>query len=498
MDHLLYDLVEEVVSYLPRSDVQTIARVAARSPTLDSWSIASEDQLERRFLLDVSVHLQGFEVEKNKAEKAPRIRLSVQKLLSEEHLEEWDFKNWRYAWIRSVVIEASLHSDSQVVKDSDIHQVLSTVSLPVDTSARTSLLIRNDCFYDPARPELAGLFWEATQKTQKDFAIVSLNNTDEDRLREFDGFVDDFIKRGAFLEKLTYQNEYPPTLDFCEAIASVFGKTRGRLSVCFEEMNLEPEGVELIVDAWLQSDGTFEEKQIKSDITNMLGEAVWSALKRKYEDIMQRRDPGVFLPTTDSSSGYLPHPTKLSSLLISPRQISVHVRVDFEWIDSVIDNWREGCGFYAWRGERNLFFQFKTGEDWIKLVEKYGSAAVIAHPMSPTVLEVKKMRNWFEIGVKHEFFTQKKMEAFITDWKKGNGETLVKEVTRMEVQTEEAAFSLVPKSYPHPLVNARCLLSERGWYANADSEVLRISIAPIDPEDVEDWNLELLFGSLQV
>uniref|UniRef100_A0A1I8AFH9 F-box domain-containing protein n=1 Tax=Steinernema glaseri TaxID=37863 RepID=A0A1I8AFH9_9BILA len=512
MDHQFYDLVEEVVSYLPRSDVQTIARVAARSPTLDKWSIASEDQLERRFLLRVSIHLQGCKVEEKKAESL-RIRLSVQKLLSEETWEEWDFKDWRYAWIHYVAIEASLLDDpstlqSEVFQESDMDQVMRVVSLPVDPDARSLLSITNYCFVDDVSPELDDLFWKVVHKTQKDFARVRLWNIDENRV--FNDLVADFITRGAFLEELAYEIEYPSQLDFCEAIASVFGKTRGRpINVCFGEVYFEPEGVELIVDAWLQSDGTFEKKAFKSELAYMFDE-VWSVVKRKYENVMQRRDPGEYLHTTESVSGYLPHPSKLSSLLISPREISVvkfepwHVPVDFHWIASLIDKWREGCGFYAWRGERNLFFHFKTDDDWLKLVEKYGSAVdegtilVITHPISPTVLEVEKMKNWFEIGVKHEFFTLNKMKAFIADWTEGNGETLMKEVTRMEVQSEETAFSLVPKSYRHPLVNARCLLSERGWYANADSDVLRISIAPIDVEDVEDWNLELLFGSLQV
>uniref|UniRef100_A0A1I8AGN7 F-box domain-containing protein n=1 Tax=Steinernema glaseri TaxID=37863 RepID=A0A1I8AGN7_9BILA len=79
MDYLSYDLVEEVVSYLPRPDVETVSRVAGRSSALDNWSVISDDQLERRFLLDIYVYLQGFEREEKKEEMSPRIRICVQK-----------------------------------------------------------------------------------------------------------------------------------------------------------------------------------------------------------------------------------------------------------------------------------------------------------------------------------------------------------------------------------------------------------------------------------
>uniref|UniRef100_A0A1I7YUW6 F-box domain-containing protein n=1 Tax=Steinernema glaseri TaxID=37863 RepID=A0A1I7YUW6_9BILA len=505
MDHLSYDLVEEIASYLPRSELETIARVAARSADLENWSIASEDQLERRFPLVVFVHVQGFEHEQKKTEKAPRIRLSVEKVLSDGSREEWDFKNWRYAWIQRASIHASLHDDASVMcprtvlKESDMHQVLRLVSLPVDSSTKTFLSIRYH--YNSGIPpeDLVDLFWKVAQKTQKDFAYVTVGNTDEFRLRVFDGFIADSIKRGSFLEDLFYWSRSIPQRDLCEAIASIIGKRRGRpLTAYFQEISIEPDGLELIVDAWLQSDGTFEEKVVESENYNNHSEAVWAMIKEKYKAVVQWQDLGLYAYPMESPTGFVAHPKKLSSLFISPTEIRVvkfepwHVPVDFQSIDSLVGKWREGCGFYVWRRKWKLYFQFNTDDDWFKLVEKYGPAVdegsrlQIAHPICPTVLEVEKCDDWFEIGVKHELFTEEKLESFVAEWKEGNGKTLVNGLTRMEVEVKESLFLSLPQSHSHPLGNVRCLLSEEGGLDKFASYVMRISIVPIDPEDVED------------
>uniref|UniRef100_A0A1I7YQG0 F-box domain-containing protein n=1 Tax=Steinernema glaseri TaxID=37863 RepID=A0A1I7YQG0_9BILA len=499
MDHLLYDLVEEVVSYLPRADVETIAKVAGRSPALENWSIASEDQLDRRVALKVCVHLQDFErryddSSDEEEERIPRIRLSVQKLLSDGSWGEWDFKNWRYAWIQIIDISASvidylgtMDAPEKTFKESDIDQVLRLVSLPVDRSPRSKLSLgydcnnECDCFCD-SFTDMEDLFWEIIENTQKEFASLYVYNSYDHNIDGFGSFVADSIEREAFLDYLSYNGQRFSLRNICVAIAPWFGKTRGRpLKVAFTQDDPKTADVELFIDTWLKSDGTFEEKELNECFT----------VNEKYKTVT----------LGDSSSRYLVHPTKRSSLLIGfTNCLLQHVPLEFQWIDSVIDEWKEGCGFNAWRRWVNFFFSFKEAEDWDKLLEKYGPAVdggnrlPIAHLTGATFLEVTKSDDWFEIEVKYEYYTKRRLASLISRWKKGNGETLVNGLTKMYVEIAKD-LSVTPQ-HSHPLGKTRCLIVQQ--YIHCGRALVRISILPIDPEEVEDWHLELLFGSLQV
>uniref|UniRef100_A0A1I8AVN6 SPASM domain-containing protein n=1 Tax=Steinernema glaseri TaxID=37863 RepID=A0A1I8AVN6_9BILA len=205
---------------------------------------------------------------------------------------------------------------------------------------------RDGSDYDPLDifpDNLVDLFWKTIENTQKEFAAVYVYNIQGHNIDAFGEFIADSIERGTSLDLLSYSGLSFTMSRICEAIAPLFGKTRGRpLKVSLPCDVLEAADVELIIDAWLQSDGTFEEKEVECG--EMLGpeEVECFTVNGKYEAVT----------LGDSSCRYLAHPTKRSSLLIGYNEIRVvkfepwHIRVDFQSIDSVIGKWREGCGFY--------------------------------------------------------------------------------------------------------------------------------------------------------
>uniref|UniRef100_A0A1I8A8M6 DUF5051 domain-containing protein n=1 Tax=Steinernema glaseri TaxID=37863 RepID=A0A1I8A8M6_9BILA len=204
MDHLFYDLVEEIVAYLPRKDVETIARVADGRQGLEHWSAAAEGQLENRFLVDVTVVA-------GQTDDGVGINfLTIQKILSEGRRESWNFLNWRFAWMRSVQIEAyPLLRQSTA----DMNQVLRSISLPVDPSARGSLVFYLGPFVADDRlipfrydsdPEVSRLAWKILQAAQKDFPTVNIHQSAHISHEAYDEFVNDFRQRGAFVETLRH------------------------------------------------------------------------------------------------------------------------------------------------------------------------------------------------------------------------------------------------------------------------------------------------------
>uniref|UniRef100_A0A1I7YUL7 F-box domain-containing protein n=1 Tax=Steinernema glaseri TaxID=37863 RepID=A0A1I7YUL7_9BILA len=416
MDHLFYDLVEEIVGYLPREDVDTIAYVAKRCQELKNWSAAAEDQLENRFLLDVAVVVD---------ENAPKVYLCAKKTLPDGSKVYWDFTRWRYAWIKGIVINGASVRNSIV--EADVDQVLRTVSLPIQPSddlyalrvGRLSISLPfgqySDCDnlgaphrdYFVLSPESSALALRILQVVQKEFTIVDMNRAAfEDPSGICLDFITDYLAHGPNLETLFYYHGHqvgkrPEDRRIWPVIAPLFAQERGAgkelgglLNLRLVNLPFKNEDIERIVESWWQSDGILEPKSVGWDRPR---NTLLRDLKKKYSCVEHR------------DGAYIPHPTRESSMYVTKKYIRVmkyrpwHVPVDFKWIDSVIDEWMKGEGYLLWHGKTRFFFTFKSKDDWTALVEKYGPAVgtdgrllSIPHPHH-CHLEVSKEDGYFAI-----------------------------------------------------------------------------------------------------
>uniref|UniRef100_A0A1I7YUP2 F-box domain-containing protein n=1 Tax=Steinernema glaseri TaxID=37863 RepID=A0A1I7YUP2_9BILA len=384
MENLFYDLVEEVVNFLPRKDVETIARVAKESQDLENWSIAAEDHLEKRFLLDVDVH-----IERTGKWNDPKVRLSVKKTLPGGLEEDWNFKQWRYAWLHRVNIYLTSES---TYKEVEMEQVLRSVSLPVDPSASGILRLQENLRYPENAACLIDLSQKVLQATQKDFSYVIINHSPFISTTVFDDFIADIITQGVFLEHVQHFCRRETQQKIWEAAAPLFEKKRGRpLEIKLWKNRLECEHMELIIESWLKSDGTYESKEISYSASD----TAWRTLRDKYKQILG-----------GDYCGYLVHPTRHSSLYVSKNKIRVeeyepwHLPIDFHWIDSFIGKWKKEEIRHMFYRDRGFEFAFEDAEDWDKLVEKYGpldgSIMSIVHPSGYALLQLKKKGEVFE------------------------------------------------------------------------------------------------------
>uniref|UniRef100_A0A1I7YUJ1 F-box domain-containing protein n=1 Tax=Steinernema glaseri TaxID=37863 RepID=A0A1I7YUJ1_9BILA len=395
MDYLGYDLVEEIVGYLPPEDVDVISRVAAESPGLPAWSLAADEQLEKRFLLDIHISID----EEDDKKKSPTIRLSAVKILSDE-LEEvpWNFTQWRYAAIRNITIKPKSIYDTHQGTPTDLKKVLRIVSLPVDHRAEGSLSVTGD-----ARSPAAGaLVWKILRATQKLFVKVHLTHLRSDPSGAFEDFVADYIDRGVFLDDLRCFGDQTEQNRICAAVAPLFGRKRGRpLTLMLSKVRFEFEDIERILEEWLKSDGAYEDKKLGVR-AHCLRNAAWRTITDKFNFV------------GNAEGGFIAHPMKRSSLHITRKTIHVvryqrwHDRVDFRWIESVINRWKHRSGRYLLRGEKRLSIVFSTTGDSDKFIGKYGPMMTTSYPHltidhpsdKPVYIAVAKKTELFDICVR--------------------------------------------------------------------------------------------------
>uniref|UniRef100_A0A1I7Y570 F-box domain-containing protein n=1 Tax=Steinernema glaseri TaxID=37863 RepID=A0A1I7Y570_9BILA len=174
MDDLFYDHVEHIVNFLPGKDVKTIAKVAKRSPELKNWRIAAKYHLKKRFLLDVDVRVK----ESDAGEGGVSVHLRVEKTLHNGRHEDWNFTEWQFAWIRNVKINTYEHSYGYVGVQTDLHQVLRAVGLPVDAS--TGATLDGSCCTTSVTPAISDTALKILQATQKEFVKVKMSRLGKD------------------------------------------------------------------------------------------------------------------------------------------------------------------------------------------------------------------------------------------------------------------------------------------------------------------------------
>uniref|UniRef100_A0A1I7Z101 FBA_2 domain-containing protein n=1 Tax=Steinernema glaseri TaxID=37863 RepID=A0A1I7Z101_9BILA len=177
----------------------------------------------------------------------------------------------------------------------------------------------------------------------------------------------------------------------------------------------------------------------------------------------------------------------------------LHVPVDFQWIDSVISKWKKGNGFYVYGKERGFFFAWKSDQDWDEFEKEYDfpqyhNCVDITHWSDILTLRVTKLEKSFEIQVMQEWFTTSKVMSLISDWREGNGETLLNGLTEIEVQVENLSGDLTKLldgsvvEYVHPNKNARCVIALQATpmriFSGYRSRTVRISICPSDPQPI--------------
>ncbi|KAK0400659.1 hypothetical protein QR680_015375 [Steinernema hermaphroditum] len=335
MDFLPYDLVDHLAHFLPEADLQTIAKITGNQPELENWNLVAHEHLEQRFVLDVNVyievcrekHEEKKEEEEERAKriknwwrsrargrrkeenKMPKIRFFIEKWLPGGGTEWWDFKNRRYASLRCVRVHVQadfeeLPCNVNLYRATNLESVLRIISLPVDRSAIPEgfLFVHLHQLDDPEM-SVASKMLHAVQKTFAEVNIHitrSLNSGVEDPTIE--DFLYDCFNEGVFLEEMDVYCCDIRKRKVIGAIASLFGKKRTRpLKVIISEFGSHE--IERFIESWVKSEGHNGEKEViwkESDRS-------WEQLRRKYRLRANRLT--------------LPHPTKRSSLHISPTGI---------------------------------------------------------------------------------------------------------------------------------------------------------------------------------
>ncbi|KAK0419958.1 hypothetical protein QR680_014427 [Steinernema hermaphroditum] len=210
---------------------------------------------------------------------------------------------------------------------------------------------------------------------------------------------------------------------------------------------------------------------------------------------------------------------RIASDSVNLENWSSHLRVNFEWIDSLIGDWKKGDGFYVHRTDWQIKLVLESLDEWQKLVSKHGPLArkgsspviSIAHPANFVSLDLCRWNAdrigsrgglLVELKVKHEKLSDLKLGELIVDWKDGCGDYVVNEQSKVEFALRRPSWDRLSNArsgqvvYNHPTADRRLLI--KPLIECQSSLVVRAAVVGVDSEVVTKWNLHHLFGALSV
>ncbi|KAK0427268.1 hypothetical protein QR680_010145 [Steinernema hermaphroditum] len=451
MDLLPYDLVEHLVQFLPRKDLETITIVACERPELSNWQLMAEQHLDERYLLDIRIFVQ----DQNKPEgTAKHVKL--------EEGEEIDDKN-------------------------------EEIQVYVEKHRFTGELVGP---WDFKKLQVIDLGMEVIQVIQKTFAKLDIHTSTNGTNLRVEDSTRDYINHEAFLEDLRFSYRVIRNERFSQGIVTLFKERRSTpLTVEIPPDSLSYRNIQEILEHWKNSDGYVAGHK---ELHMQMSSDKWSTLQFKWK----------------GKHDYLPHPLKRSSLLLSINCLKIvkfeswHLPVNFDWIDSVINDWKTRAGMYLYGSSRKIKLVMER-EDWDKLEQKYWSSrmtedrfqqrrhlAVIAHPSNLSSIELRKYRIGYMVMAEKKVKNLRlgALESFISEWMKRSGDFVVGQLRKVTVGLSFTVWERISNDrqafYVHPHANSRLKIQ-----ASRDCDLYTMSVVSIDPETVKDWNLELLFGA---
>ncbi|KAK0427274.1 hypothetical protein QR680_010147 [Steinernema hermaphroditum] len=511
MNLLPYDLVDHLVQFLPRTDLKTIAKAASERLELSNWKLVAEHHLKERYLLTVDVYI-PYENELQNAAKRRKVEegekasdqkemvlvLVQRRSFTRTSAERWDFKRMKYASLGDVRIHSRGWIDRKQHRPCDVQKMLPILSLPVATRA-DSFVKSSFCVDNISSSRDIDLAMKMAEAVQKTFAKINVWTSAVGTHPRADSFIRDYINHQAFLEDAGFSCGGIQMYRISEdSIVSLFKERRTTpLTMHLPAETLSYSKIQEILEHWKNSD-----EDVAGHKELIMYANIWPILRREWQN----------------DHGYLAHPTKRSSVRFSNRGFKIvkfepwHLPVNSDWIDSVIENWKKSDGFFVFKGNHDIQVRMKD-EEWDKLVDKYGPTTrskpgflpAIRHPSRFGSLQIRKDRRHrpgsaIEIKVIRRFLTDTGLGILTSKWEKSSGEFVVDvnqhKLKKIEVRMDPDTFRYTfydvngqcEAFVGHPKENVRLMVKEV-W------PIYRFSVVSIDTEEVDDWNLDLLFGS---